>query len=93
MISNFTFESFGPLINLTTSSILQPITSVIFSSPSCATPIILSFGFIESDFSAGPPATNEVIVVYMPSEERRAPIPSKDKLMLISKSSFLLGDM
>ena len=91
--SSFTSVSFGPLISCTTSSILQPITSVISSSVSCATPTILSFGFNLSDFSAGPPGTKEEIVVYNPSVDNKAPMPSKDKLISISKSSVLLGDI
>ena len=93
IISSLTFDPLGPLIRSTTSSILQPITSIISPNSSCPTPIILSLGFKDSVFSAGPPGTSEEIEVYKPSEESRAPIPSKDKLMLISKSSEFLGDI
>ena len=63
IISNLTLEPFGPLMRSTTSSILQPITSTISPSSSCPTPIILSSGFRESVFSAGPPGTKDDIEV------------------------------
>ena len=63
IISNLTFEPLGPLIKSTTSSILQPTTSMISPSVSCPTPIILSSGFKVSVFSAGPPGTKDDIDV------------------------------
>ena len=60
---NLTFEPLGPLIKSTTSSILQPTTSTISPLSSCPTPIILSSGFKDSVYSAGPPGTSEDIDV------------------------------
>ena len=43
--------------------------------------------------STVPPGTSEDIDVYSPSEVRSAPIPSRDRLIFISKSSEFFGDI
>ena len=85
--SNFTFVPLGPLIKLTTSSIRQSLTSCISSVSLGATPTILSATFIKPDFSAGPPGINLTISVIPSFIVKIAPIPSKDRYILISKSS------
>ena len=85
--SSLTLVLFGPLMSRTTSSILQSRTSSISFSGREATPTILSFTFRRPDLSAGPPGINLTILVIPSSVDKIAPIPSRDRLIFISKSS------
>ena len=53
----------SPRIRSTTSSILQPTTSLYSEEPTCLIFVILSSGLILPDFSAGPPGTKLIIFV------------------------------
>ena len=93
IISNLTLEPFGPLMRSTTSSILQPITSTISPSSSCPTPIILSSGFRRSVFQLAHQVLKMILRYKVHLKKERAPIPSRERLMFISKSSEVLGDI
>ena len=92
IISSLTLVFFGPLISRTTSSILQSLTSSNSFSGEEATPTILSFTFKRPDLSAGPPGTNLTIFVIPSSTDKMAPIPSRERLIFISKSSCDFGE-
>ena len=74
-------------MSLTTSSILQSLTSTNSSLIDFATPTILSVTLRRPDFSAGPPGISLIILVMPSSEDRIAPMPSSEAFKFISQSS------
>ncbi|MCY1439490.1 hypothetical protein D9M71_557260 [compost metagenome] len=89
--SRRTTVPFGPRISLTTSSRRQPTTSTISLLP-WATPMILSAGATCLVLSAGPAGTRRTTFTWSLSLCNTAPMPSRDRLMLMSKFSALSGD-
>ncbi len=90
---SITTLSFGPRIRSTTSSIRQPMTSWLSPSLPWLTPTIRSPGCRRLSKSAGPPGMISRMMVYSPSVPSKAPIPSNERLIAISKFSEVRGDM
>ena len=91
--SSRTMVCLAPRIKSTTSSTRQPTTSCNFPSLSWPTASTLSPALRLPSLSAGPPGTTLAMLVYSFSRPSKAPIPSSDKRIEISKFSELRGDM
>ena len=90
--SSLTVVSRGPRMRSTTSSKRQPTTSSMGPSVPWPTPIMRSDGDNSPCLSAGPAGTNRTTLVYSSSTCSTAPIPSKERLILISKFSARRGE-
>ena len=87
-----TVEPLGPRIRSTTSASGQLTTSTISSFAPLPTPTMRSSTLICSLIAAGPPAMMRRTTVYSFSVCSAAPIPSRDRRILIRNSSELRGE-